>query len=972
LLASEAEFAWETYYQVQDACAALTPSGGPREQAKQARDTIKAAASAWLGAYLDQAAAASIQAFITLLTRFDVAYDEMKAGDGLLDFEDLLLCTHELLHLDDSSAAARLRGQFRQIMVDEFQDTNPLQFSLIQTLQGDGHLFMVGDVKQAIYRFVGSDIRVFLGQEQRILSLGATGKRIAMMTNYRTRPEVLEPLNGLFARLWPLGATDDGFTFEPLSAGTSFAAKELPSIELALWPCTEGGAAELRDREAAWIARRILQLTGTVGDSALTVTVESPDHPATPDGRPATFGDILLLFRASTDIARYEEALRTAGIPFYVVSGRGFYETREVQDMLFLLRVLDNPLDDFSLAVVLRSPLVGVSDDTLYWLSRDWSAWNGQLPYPDAVQRDAAFGRLWRAISQLESLPPIDAQDRDALHHFRQLVEDLQPELTAGQPLPLIDAILARTSYAHTLLAMDGGDQRYANLHKLREVAATFQDRGIFDLADFQRYLTQLSAQAPREASAPLDVEGSNVVRLMTIHAAKGLEAPVVFLADCGRDANPCNELFVFTPAGLACQLASPDDGWEKPANYQQAVAALTRDDRREGERLLYVALTRAREHLICSGYTKYPTPDKQTRYADILAGALGLSAPVETDTAIPITFDETSYPVLVWSHTSLQQVEALAPPLRATTLWDDYHEQILAGDALPVLTDAAEVEAFARINDRFQALPKSRREGALRIGVHRALCYHSCPRQYWFRYLVNDDGWQNAAHQPAEGQETVAADDDEAARLDGTTFGKLVHAVMQHVDFPRSLAAQVDDILATLPEELTGALTAGDRTALLACIDRLQQMPFFPALAQASALHRELRFLVREGDVFVPGIIDLLAEVQGELWILDYKTGRPSANHMRQLALYALGVMHTLDRQPARAILAYLDEDGVQQVRDEAVTPALLDEARRLVTVAGAGISAEDYHPSAGRQCQLCPYLLACPEGALLPAGIA
>lgn len=997
-LFSERDFSWDNYDAVRNAASGpLTPSGGPAITAKAARDAIKAAALAWQAAYLDRAAQPFLTAFILLLTRFDARYHALKETQGLLDFEDLLLRTRALLCREDAGSAEYLKTKYRQIMVDEFQDTNPLQFSIIQALQGSGHLFMVGDVKQAIYRFIGSDIRVFLAQEQRILGRDEDGLRLPMHTNYRTRPQVLQPLNALFARLWPPGAFDDGFTFEPLSAGGVFIPKKSPAIEMAFWPMEDGNAAARRDHEAQWIARRILQLTGQCDMPALQVTAKSDDAAAPPLARPAAFGDVLLLFRASTDIALYEDALRRAGIPYYVVSGRGFYNEREVQDLLHMLRVLENPMDDFSLAVVLRSPLVGVRDDTLYWLTRDWQSWIEGTPFPTETRATPSYGRLWTNIEQLASLAPLDVGDRQALQRLRELVADLQQQSLDGQPLELIDTILDRTDYLTVLLAMDGGDQRAANVQKLREVAAKFQARGIFDVTDFQRYLTQLSTQAPREASAPLDVEGSNVVRLMTIHAAKGLEAPIVLLADGGREPNNVSDEFLLSPDGLSCRMPTPEDEMARPAAYLAAAEQITRDDRREAERLLYVALTRAREHLICCGYTRYPAGDACASYADMLASMLELSEPVAEDIDLPVTFGESTFPVRIWSPDSLRATEQYAAPPQPPTLWEEYAEQIQTGRELPLLTDAGDVERYATLFDRLLPLSGTRRAAPLRIGVHRALCYHACPRQYWFRYVLNVDNYPRAL---ADEQELPAPEDDNEARLDGTEFGKTLHAVMQRVDFTHSLPEQLPAILSELsggsgmavpamkppsadinsivktPDstniadpsrnttcEIPFPFSALDISRLEHCLTAFAQLPLFLTLGQATSLQRELRFLLCEHGVLAPGIIDLLARTAEGWWIIDYKTGKPSADHLRQLALYALGVQRALGESPARVMLVYLNQDVAATVRNEPVTPALLDEARRLIREAAEGIRAANFHPIAGRHCANCSCSAACPE---------
>lgn len=958
-----ADFDWDLYLDAEAAKAALLPAGGPADAAKAAREAVKDAIDAWLGCYLDGAARPLLAAFCLLLERFDAGYRAKKNAQGLLDFEDLLLITRRLLAEEEGGAIARLRAKYRQIMVDEFQDTNPLQFSLINALQGNGLLFMVGDVKQAIYRFIGSDIQVFLGQEQRILGLDDhLGLRIAMQENYRTRPEILEPVNGLFSRLWPLERPEEGFAYEPLTAVHPFPPVPAPAIEFACWPASEGVAAELREREAGWIARRILQLTGATGEAALQVAGE--DEEGAPLARPARFGDIILLFRASTDIDLYAHALREAGIPHYVVSGRGFFQSREVQDLLHMLRSLDNPLDDFSLAVALRSPLGGINDETLYWLRRDWSGWRAGAPLPGAPGAPTEEGRLWRHLQRCDEFPPIAGEQREALLRFRDLIRDLLPRMTAGQPLDLIDIILARTDYTLTLLAMEYGEQAYANVQKLREVAAAFQGRGIFDLSDFQRYLTQLSRQAPRESTAPIDVEGSNVVRMMTIHAAKGLEAPIVFLADGGREPVPPGDPFLLFQEGLACEVPTPDDDRARTAAYRQAVQALTLADRQEGERLLYVALTRAREHLVCCGFSALPPQDKQTRYADLLAGLLGLEAPVAEDLDLPVTFEKTAYPVRIWSPASLRAVEALQPQEQPPTLWETYREEILAGAALPVATPAEATGRYVRVMDRLQSLPPMRSRSLLRIGVHRILCYRACPRRYWFRYVLQGDS-DGAASWPDDERALPPEEIDQAERLDGTEFGKVLHAIMQRVDFSTTLPAQLADILPALNAEEPLAVSEADRARLSACLGRIMALPVYPELQTAARIDRELRFLVREGTACMPGIIDALVELPGpRLHLLDYKSGRPSADHLRQLALYALGLQHTRGIAPDRLVLIYPELDGPRALRDEPVTHVLLEEARRLILEAEAGIRGESFPPSPGAGCTYCPYMPVCPQG--------
>jgi len=981
-------FSWDFYDAVQIYGKRLTPAGGPKELAKAARDAIKATLEDWLAAYLDLGALSYLRAFGVLLGHLDEVYRKAKDDQGLLDFEDLLLLTRDLLRDETSDAGHYYRTKFRQVMVDEFQDTNPLQFELIRALQGDGHLFTVGDVKQSIYRFIGSDVAVFLGQEERLAAMGNAGLRIPMSTNYRTRAEVLQPLNALFARLWSAGAP---FAFEPLSVGKSFLDKAQPAVEMAFWPADEGDAASLRDREAKWIARRILQLTGKLDEPALQITREGEDGDQ--QAKDADFGDIILLFRASSDIARYEEALRKAGVPHYVISGRGFYQAREVQDLIHMLAALENPCDDFSLAVVLRSPLVGVSDETLYWLSRGWEEWTDGEPYPAESRREPKYGRLWDAIKRVETLPAIPEEDRAALIRFRELMLALQEELPAGQPLDLFDRILEGTGYAVGLLAMEDGEQRFANVQKLREVAASFQARGIFDLTDFKRYLAQLEELAPREPSAPLDTETSPVVRLMTIHAAKGLESPIVFLADMGRDPVKSAASVVLADGRLACKLPTPEGEWAQPAAYRAAVAQANEEERREAERLLYVALTRAQEHLVCSGSVKFKP--ESGRYSDILTGLLGLSADTVGDSPcggadifqsgansgdspqrdIPLEYEGQTYAVRVWSPAALRETEELPTPERAKTLLEGFPAQIAAGQALPVPTNAQDVEGFTRAIASLQPLPPARSESPLRVGVNRVICYHKCPRQYWFRYVLRREGeapadaWAGVLREdeaPAEPHIPTEPDDDLRQHADGTDFGILLHGVLQRVPFDDNLPAHVPAALKEVAREREISIGNGDLRAVEEHLRRFMALPVFPKLRAATDVHRELRFLASAGGIFLPGIIDVLAHDDSGWWILDYKTGHSSADHARQVGLYALGVKHALGVTPEHVTLVYLAADAGRPLRDEPVTQGVLDDALRLITDVGSGIREGKFPPAPGRHCTTCPFLSSCPVGII------
>jgi RecB family exonuclease len=321
------------------------------------------------------------------------------------------------------------------------------------------------------------------------------------------------------------------------------------------------------------------------------------------------------------------------------------------------------------------------------------------------------------------------------------------------------------------------------------------------------------------------------------------------------------------------------------------------------------------------------------------------------------------SHPVRLWSAATLDAVAALPVAAAAPTLWEAHGAAIAGGLPLPVVTDAAEVARLEAAIARFdQPLPPGRGDPP-RVGVHRLLGYHACPRQYWLRYVLHREGTPTRTTLPAVSETVAEWGEDTSARADGTTFGRLMHGILQVADFTRPPAvdeAAVRAAAALLEYEVTDA----DVAAVRLCLDRLAAGPLWARLGAAEVCDRELRFLIAEDDVLVPGIMDVLARTGDDWWVVDYKTGRPGAAHMRQVALYALGATLATGRTPTTVTLAYLDLDGSRALRTEPVDARLLDDARGLIRHVGAGLRRGDYGPKPGHACAACPFLAECPDG--------
>jgi len=537
-----------------------------------------------------------------LIEAFHDRYEALKAERSALDFQDLELRALGLL-AESPALAAAWRERFSHLMVDEFQDTNRVQLGLVEALRGEQtRVFMVGDENQSIYRFRNADLEVFRG-ERRIALEADDRDVLPLRGNFRSLPEVLSAINQVGRTLL------DGFT--ELTAGRR-AAGDQGAIELLL-TLDEGRADGARN----WSADDI-DLEPPAAGSALRVVAEARALAQRlrelVDAGEAERGEIVVLLRAFTHVDAYEEALRRAGMRPFVVGGRGYWTQQQVEDLIRLLGVVSNPLDDERLFGALASFAVGVGPDALWLLRR-------------AARDDQDHKRhVWPLVSwrfgdgrapgdhQARWLEAIAGQDADRLERFCRLLAKLRAEA----PLITLEQLIERTmsifGYDLGLIAREGGPGRMANVRKLMRLAREFEANEGRDLRGFLALAAESTRRDEREGMAAVQAEGHDGVRVMTVHAAKGLQFPVVAVPDLGRALNAGHR-----HSDLVIGPAAPDDGphrfgmrlafpasaslglWELVDLHTEESAA----EAEEGCRLVYVAASRAENRLILSGIFK-------------------------------------------------------------------------------------------------------------------------------------------------------------------------------------------------------------------------------------------------------------------------------------------------------------------------------------------------------------------------------
>jgi ATP-dependent helicase/nuclease subunit A len=505
---------------------------------------------------------------LDVLRRFDRLYRERKQQSGVLDFSDLEEYAVRLLE-EQEETRERVAGQFDHILMDEFQDTNGQQARLLRLVRRPDRFYAVGDINQSIFGFRHAEPRGFHEYRE---DVERRGRRVIHLTdNFRSRPEILAAVETVLH-----GKT--GIEPRPLVAGRKFETPKPYSVEV-LYAADE-------EQEAQWIARRVLELVGPG----------------------LHFRDLAVLVRNTDVFGPLTDAFERAGIPYLVNSGRGFYQTREVSDLSHLLRVIANPRDELSLAAVLRSPLVGASDEALLALrtmGENLGASLVRLADDDARRFDPEdFGILRRFTARL--------------HRWR-----IRRESVTFDRL-LADA-LDECGYRPA-----SGARGEANIAKFLAQARSAAQRQSLD--EFLAELDQMRADNPREQDSPPE-DAADMVKVMTVHSAKGLEFPVVFVAGIHKGVDTSVPVIAFSPAyGLGGRWRNPVKREDKSDRFLRAIRE-ERDAREEAEsqRLLYVAMTRAEDHLVLS----FSGPRIQN-WARLLAEALALDLRAPCDEIVP------------------------------------------------------------------------------------------------------------------------------------------------------------------------------------------------------------------------------------------------------------------------------------------------------------------------------------------------
>ncbi|QTD41209.1 helicase-exonuclease AddAB subunit AddA [Sporosarcina sp. Te-1] len=538
---------------------------------------------------------------IELVIDFGERYHCVKIDRGLVDFSDLehyalqILSKEEKGKLVPSDIALDYLNRFAEVLVDEYQDTNLLQEAIIQLVkrggESDGNLFMVGDVKQSIYRFRLAEPNLFLGKYNRFTKTdGDQGMKIDLNANFRSRKEVLDATNFIFSQV--MGERVGEIEYDEaagLKYGARYPEKEMPARIALLYAGEEEGeeqeATDLTGQslkssqaEARYMIKRIQDLLASGAEVTDAFSQKR---------RPLAYRDIVILMRSMTWSGEIAEEFKLAGIPVYAELSQGYFEAIEVMIMLNTLRVIDNPYQDIPLASVLRAPFIGMTESELAQVRLV----HKKVPFYDALRTFIDQGGAG-----------IAAQTQEKLQRFFLMFEDWRNLARRGSLADLIWQVYSDTHYYEMVGAMPNGKQRQANLRALHDRAIDYEKTSFRGLFRFLRFIDRMQKRGDDFGAARFVSETEDVVRIMTIHASKGLEFPFVFLPGIGRQFNKMdfNEPYLFDQHfGLAVKAIDPDLRITYTSLPFLAMKEKKQLEMRAEEmRILYVAMTRAKEHL--------------------------------------------------------------------------------------------------------------------------------------------------------------------------------------------------------------------------------------------------------------------------------------------------------------------------------------------------------------------------------------
>lgn len=838
-----------------------------------------------------------IRELVKLTEAFMERLAARKAEKNILDFGDLEhFALRTLVKQQDgktapTAAAEEYAEMFEEIMIDEYQDSNLVQELILKSVSGRGrgehNLFMVGDVKQSIYRFRLARPELFMEKYRTYKNeADSTSCRIDLHKNFRSREQVLGSVNYLFRQIMTEGlggieydsdaALYPGAVFEKRPQGEAFLETEFLLLD--------AQTQTKQETEARLIGRRIREIVGK----------EEVLDKETGAYRPAKYGDIVILLRTVSGWAEtFGEILGDMGIPCFTGSQKGYFSAAEVRTVLAYLQILDNPVQDIPLASVLRSAIGGLTDEELAVIRSSFK----ERHFYDCVQAYRVYGDNKELCGKLD--------------RFFEVFDRLRTKCAHTPVHLLIWEMLEMTGYGAYAQALPAGSQRKANLDMLIEKAISYESTSYRGLYHFVRYIENLKKYEVDYGEANTGTEADNTVRIMSIHKSKGLEFPIVFVSGLGKQFNESDvrsKVVMHPEFGLACDCVDTKLRTRQPSILKKTIQKKTAAENLGEElRVLYVALTRAKETLILTGCVS-DAQSKLNRWqtaslyeGEALTYSDLTSASTYLDWIVPALLHKMKNGVLPEeSHFSMQLLCEEEEAVQET--WQRSDEAIRLAQLmnLPV-QECFDEETRVYLDSVFEAVYPYEADaqivGKLSVSELKKLSY------------VPEEEDAQEMYRPETVIPLLPEFREKKQTLHGAKRGTAYHTFMENLDYSKKdeLEIQLEELISCgkMSEEEGKTLCLNDirtfletesgkrmeRAALSGCLRR--ERPFVLGIP-ADHIREEWN---PQETVLVQGIIDAYFIEDGQITVLDYKTDRVRSSEelvMRyhaQLDYYALAL---------------------------------------------------------------------------------
>ncbi|WP_075720297.1 helicase-exonuclease AddAB subunit AddA [Roseburia sp. 499] len=806
---------------------------------------------------------------------FQKAFSEKKREKNMLDFNDLEHFALEILvdkeTKEPSKTAVELQKNYEEIMIDEYQDSNYVQETILKAVSGEAqnrsNMFMVGDVKQSIYRFRMARPELFMEKYNTYTTTDSENQKIDLHMNFRSRPQVLETVNDVFYKIMK---TDIGnITYDKQAA--LYTGAEFPEAEdgmfdtelLVVEPDGENQDIKERELEAKAVGNKIKQFL----EHQLVTDKETGNL------RKAKYSDMVILLRSLTGWSdTFVKILGEMGIPAKATTGTGYFSAMEVQTALNLLRVLDNPRQDIPMAAVLTSPIVGLTGEELAIIRTE---------FPDKKFYEAVLQyHETEAIQQTAF--PIEKQEK--LAYFLEIMEKYRWKISYTPIHELLYQILEETGYMAYVYALPGGEVKKANLEMLIEKAIAYENTSYRGLFHFIRYMEQLQKYDVDFALADTS-EQENMVQIMSIHKSKGLEFPVVFVSGLGKMFNTqdIREKVVLHPQlGIGMDYLDVERRVKTPGITRQFLARKTgMENTGEELRVLYVAMTRAKEKLILTGTMKKAEEKISGMIPAVMEdGFLSFLTRLGTNTffgfLLPafLCYGE-KYPITILKQQELEQQEQQ----------QTVKETLSQLEVLTKLQQRDEIQA-EQIEKRLSYQYPFEEEEDMKTKVSVSEIKHRALDRIMAEETM-DTEHKNITEQEME-HYIPAFMEGIQEENQGAKRGTAMHRILECYDFTKESVELENQLEQMQAEKLVEAemIELVNKKTLRTFLEstlakRMQQA------AKNGKLYREKPFVMGETAkdvlehseseemVLIQGIIDVFFEEDGEMVLLDYKTDR-------------------------------------------------------------------------------------------------